>query len=234
MMSDNSLEFSLGFPNVNSEALAEQHAEERIVTHANYHDNQINIEDSPCNYTLKLNFQTSNIEQDSPKYNGIDLSKQESDFEKLHFFFTQGKEEEPIQKENIQASHGVKRYSVEEGQIEEEKIRDIESKNTKDLEEDTKNDLKRQKKSTHTESKPFQCPFCLKRYTTKAHLIDHERSHTGERPYHCEICNKRFMRITTKNTHLKIHTKEKPYACPYCNYPFSEPGNLKAHLRIHV
>lgn len=38
----------------------------------------------------------------------------------------------------------------------------------------------------------FNCRTCLKTFTTKYHLVTHERTHTGENPIQCHICLKTF------------------------------------------
>ena len=40
--------------------------------------------------------------------------------------------------------------------------------------------------------KPFECTVCHKRFTQKAHLVQHVRIHSGEKPFYCTVCNKRF------------------------------------------
>jgi len=86
----------------------------------------------------------------------------------------------------------------------------------------------------HTGEKPYKCKFCENAFTTKGHLVEHERVHTGERPYVCGECGKAFKRSTTHRIHMRIHTKERPFQCPYCGKSFTESGNLKIHVMIHV
>ena len=54
----------------------------------------------------------------------------------------------------------------------------------------------------------FVCPYkgCIKSYTAKSYLIQHERIHTGERPYSCNNCGKDFSRVLDMKKHklLKV------------------------------
>ena len=54
----------------------------------------------------------------------------------------------------------------------------------------------------------FVCPYkgCLKAYTAKNYLVQHERIHTGERPYSCDNCGKDFSRVLDMKKHrlLKV------------------------------
>ena len=61
-----------------------------------------------------------------------------------------------------------------------------------------------EKKFSRNLSKQFDCSFrgCLKTYTKKHFLIDHERVHKGEKPYRCKHCDRTFYRVTD----LKKHT----------------------------
>ena len=54
----------------------------------------------------------------------------------------------------------------------------------------------------------FVCPYkgCIKSYTAKSYLIQHERIHTGERPFSCNNCGKDFSRVLDMKKHklLKV------------------------------
>lgn len=54
----------------------------------------------------------------------------------------------------------------------------------------------------------FVCPYkgCMKSYTAKNYLVQHERIHTGERPYSCKNCGKDFSRVLDMKKHqlLKV------------------------------
>jgi len=60
----------------------------------------------------------------------------------------------------------------------------------------------------HSHKRTFVCPYkgCMKSYTAKNYLIQHERIHTGERPYSCNNCGKDFSRVLDMKKHqlLKV------------------------------
>ncbi|XP_034727542.1 B-cell CLL/lymphoma 6 member B protein-like isoform X2 [Etheostoma cragini] len=86
----------------------------------------------------------------------------------------------------------------------------------------------------HTNTKPYSCSTCGKRFGHISILNTHKRIHTGEKPYPCNTCGKRFSRTSTLNTHLIVHTGEKPYSCNMCGKRFSRTKLLNSHLRVHT
>lgn len=80
----------------------------------------------------------------------------------------------------------------------------------------------------------YRCPFCIRDFKTKDHIVSHLRVHTGERPYPCEVCGKRYRQRIDIIRHMRIHTGEKPFTCGLCNASFNQKSNLRSHMRIHT
>lgn len=82
--------------------------------------------------------------------------------------------------------------------------------------------------------KSFECPDCLKMFSTETSLHVHRRIHTGERPYPCQDCGKAFRQSTHLKDHMRLHTGEKPFKCEVCDKAFTIAMRLSEHRRIHT
>ncbi|XP_069497040.1 zinc finger protein 574-like [Ambystoma mexicanum] len=82
--------------------------------------------------------------------------------------------------------------------------------------------------------KSFECPDCLKMFSTETSLHVHRRIHTGERPYPCQDCGKAFRQSTHLKDHMRLHTGEKPFKCDVCGKAFTIAMRLSEHRRIHT
>ncbi|XP_055638184.1 zinc finger protein Xfin-like [Toxorhynchites rutilus septentrionalis] len=79
------------------------------------------------------------------------------------------------------------------------------------------------------------CLKCGKQFTSKSHLMDHERANCGENPlYQCEICDKRLHSAHTLKAHYDIHANKLPYSCEYCGKNCRTNYQLKVHERSHT
>ena len=58
---------------------------------------------------------------------------------------------------------------------------------------------------SYTNSRPYPCDFCSKRFRKKANLMNHMVTHQTERPHGCNLCGTRYVRKSDLNNHLKIH-----------------------------
>lgn len=65
--------------------------------------------------------------------------------------------------------------------------------------------LKKLSKHQSTHIERFMCSFCELGFTQRSLLIKHERTHTGEKPYECPFCLQRFSLISNLNRHKIVH-----------------------------
>ncbi|XP_001355743.4 uncharacterized protein [Drosophila pseudoobscura] len=85
-----------------------------------------------------------------------------------------------------------------------------------------------------TKLSQFQCPTCLKIFTTQGGMRIHMSIHTGEMPYKCQYCEKRFRTPGQVRVHLRRHTGEKPFQCEICGLHFTHRETLISHLSRHI
>ncbi|CAG9322797.1 unnamed protein product [Blepharisma stoltei] len=73
--------------------------------------------------------------------------------------------------------------------------------------------LKRHIEAYHTESKKFQCNFCMKILSSKQNLKEHTFTHSGEKPYVCKEpgCGMKFRQGSQLSSHKRVHVAIKAY-----------------------
>ena len=81
--------------------------------------------------------------------------------------------------------------------------------------------------------KPFSCPVCSRRYSSRECLRTHMRLHSEGKYVSCSVCMKRFPRRTGLENHMKVHTGEKPFKCRICTKAFIHRCGLTKHMREH-
>ncbi|XP_069502085.1 zinc finger protein 420-like isoform X2 [Ambystoma mexicanum] len=86
----------------------------------------------------------------------------------------------------------------------------------------------------HSGKRPFACDGCARSFSRKSHLTSHQRIHDGDRPFQCSQCGRRFHYKHHLVGHQRIHTREKTYSCSDCHLKFNHKGNFETHRRLHT
>ncbi|XP_028159756.1 uncharacterized protein LOC114352370 [Ostrinia furnacalis] len=112
----------------------------------------------------------------------------------------------------------------------------------------------------HSNSKPYSCDVCDKKFKFKSGLVIHKAVHdptprktcevcgktfhivaqyrrhfvyhANERKYECETCGKRFNTLDILRVHNRTHTDERPFSCQVCGKSFRTAGCVSRHKRI--
>ncbi|KAG0725411.1 Histone-lysine N-methyltransferase PRDM9 [Chionoecetes opilio] len=119
--------------------------------------------------------------------------------------------------------------------------------------------MERREDAEIEKEKPFPCPECGTRFTSRATMQTHRRVHSGEKPCVCPECGEGFTWATTLQAHRVMHTGEMPYKCPecaglrrrrrtmamaegsaethkcvFCDHRFPSKAELQTHFRLHA
>ncbi|TRY63869.1 hypothetical protein TCAL_00889 [Tigriopus californicus] len=80
-----------------------------------------------------------------------------------------------------------------------------------------------------TDTRPFPCQYCGKRFHQKSDMKKHTYIHTGEKPHQCVVCRKSFSQSSNLITHMRKHSGYKPFACQSCEKRFQRKVDLRRH-----
>lgn len=58
---------------------------------------------------------------------------------------------------------------------------------------------------SYTNTRPYPCDFCSRRFRKKANLMNHMVAHQTDRPHGCNLCGARYVRKCDLMNHLKTH-----------------------------
>lgn len=87
----------------------------------------------------------------------------------------------------------------------------------------------------HSNSKPFECTSCDKKYKTLFSLNIHKRTHVDAEQYPCPSCDKKFSTWNARYFHVQEHhTVHDKHVCEICSIGFSTAYKLKLHIRRHT
>ncbi|XP_053665741.1 zinc finger protein ZFP2-like [Anopheles marshallii] len=91
--------------------------------------------------------------------------------------------------------------------------------------------LRQHMRIMHSDTKPFKCPECRKRFAKENSLLIHLRVHVSNRPFMCIVCYKTFTRATALNGHLSSHSHE-PLKCFSCEETLPNVQKYAHHIEI--
>jgi KRAB domain-containing zinc finger protein len=88
--------------------------------------------------------------------------------------------------------------------------------------------------SRHVGRQPyFKCSTCGKTFKHRSSLIEHQFVHTGERPYNCPYCVRKFRLFASLKYHMRTHT-DQLYTCHDCGFTALYLSDLRKHMQLHV
>ncbi|ESO88797.1 hypothetical protein LOTGIDRAFT_193104 [Lottia gigantea] len=98
--------------------------------------------------------------------------------------------------------------------------------------------------SSHTEKVlKVKCDVCDKEFISLEKLKRHKLTHTNTRPFQCAECSKRFKQRSNLTDHMnyshlktQIKTKKKTLQCSWegCDRLFRDKHNLNKHYKTHI
>ncbi|XP_067951058.1 zinc finger protein 652-B-like [Watersipora subatra] len=78
----------------------------------------------------------------------------------------------------------------------------------------------------------YQCEFCSKRFTRKAHLKRHARTHNTNKAFGCPHCDYRGCERSDVTKHMLVHEAPK-LVCEVCGKTFRHQKNKDLHMKRH-
>ena len=86
---------------------------------------------------------------------------------------------------------------------------------------------------TQTDSRPFECTVCEKKFKTKGDLRTHLFVHSEDKAHSCPLCQKRYHRKQELKSHMLVHNEKKQHKCGVCGEAFKHKCNLTTHVKKH-
>uniref|UniRef100_A0A8C5EIT2 C2H2-type domain-containing protein n=1 Tax=Gouania willdenowi TaxID=441366 RepID=A0A8C5EIT2_GOUWI len=82
--------------------------------------------------------------------------------------------------------------------------------------------------TTHSDVRPYMCPYCQKTFKSSPNCRKHMKTHRldGIRWHGCPYCSKEFKKPSDLVRHIRIHTHEKPFKCKQCFRAFAVKSTL--------
>lgn len=85
---------------------------------------------------------------------------------------------------------------------------------------------------THSDLRPYQCPYCPKAFKTPVQLSGHRNSHT--KPFSCTECSRPFATLYAVKAHMESHKRlnhNLKHACHICGATYARGFALKDHIK---
>ncbi|CAG0885425.1 unnamed protein product [Cyprideis torosa] len=87
---------------------------------------------------------------------------------------------------------------------------------------------------THTQERPYKCPFCPKRYMGCDTMLRHKKKHLEDKLLICDECGYRTSEASLFRLHQNRHLDIRPFQCPECLRGFESMWKLKMHMKVHT
>ncbi|XP_035772629.1 oocyte zinc finger protein XlCOF6-like [Anopheles albimanus] len=85
-----------------------------------------------------------------------------------------------------------------------------------------------------TDTKPFTCDVCFRRYKTRRILNDHRQRPYRTKRYQCARCGKPFRDRNSLEDHERMHGGDRPFVCGTCGKSFAMKNSYRKHQQLHT
>lgn len=99
----------------------------------------------------------------------------------------------------------------------------------------SRSSMEMHKKQQHEGMYSIFCKICNKGFNHTGHYYGHMNKHTNTKPFWCQQCGKRFYGSSYLHNHKQVcrGNNELNYACNVCDRKFKCELYLKKHMKIH-
>lgn len=99
----------------------------------------------------------------------------------------------------------------------------------------SRSSMEMHKKQQHEGMYSIFCKICNKGFNHTGHYYGHMNKHTNTKPFWCQQCGKRFFGSSYLHNHKQVcrGNNELNYACTVCDRKFKCELYLKKHMKIH-